>query len=291
VIEERLLALIRAALEAAAPALGIDGELPEPELLAPRQKDHGDFATNVALALASRAGRPPREVAEAIREAFPEAPYVERVEVAGPGFLNLFVTHEWLYDALRDVVERGSGFGRAEPNGKRVQVEFVSANPTGPLHVGHARNAVLGDAIARLLENAGWSVEREYYYNDAGGQMDRFGASVEARYLTHCGIDTEIPEDGYHGAYIDELALDLHLEDGGAYAEMSPADRLPLIRQASAERVLRWIDRTLERFGVTFDTYTSEASLMEKGEIDEAIRRLREAGAIEMLLWHDRRPR
>ena len=199
-IEERLLELIRAALETAAGELGIEGDRPEPELLPTKQKEHGDFATNVALVLASRVGRNPREVAEAIRAAFPEAPFVERVEVAGPGFLNIFVTDGWLYDALRDVVASGASYGAAEPNGKRVQVEFVSANPTGPLHVGHARNAVLGDAVARLLEHAGWGVEREYYYNDAGGQMDRFGASVEARYLTHCGIDTGIPEDGYHGS-------------------------------------------------------------------------------------------
>ncbi len=279
-IEERLLELIRAALETAAGELGIEGERPEPELLPTKQKEHGDFASNVALVLASRAGRNPREVAEAICAAFPEAPFVERVEGAGPGFLNIFVTDGWLHDALRDVVAAGASYGAGEPNGKRVQVEFVSANPTGPLHVGHARNAVLGDAIARLLSHAGWNVEREYYYNDAGGQMDRFAASVEARYLTLAGIETAIPEDGYHGSYIDALALELKEQVGSAYAEMPPERRLPLIRQAAAERVLRWIDRTLERFGVVFDTYMSEASLSEKGEIDQAIGRLRDAGHI-----------
>ena len=229
--------------------------------------------------LASQAGKNPREVADAIRVAFPDAPFVERVEVAGPGFLNVFVTDEWLYDALRDVVAKGASYGAGAPNGRRVQVEFVSANPTGPLHVGHARNAVLGDAIARLLEHAGWIVEREYYYNDAGGQMDRFGASVEARYLTHCGIESEIPEDGYHGSYIDALALELKEEVGTAYVDMPHEERLPLVRHAAAERVLRWIDRTLERFGVVFDTYMSEASLADKHEIDQAIERLRASGA------------
>jgi arginyl-tRNA synthetase len=139
---------------------------------------------------------------------------------------------------------------------------------------------VLGDAIARLLEHAGWSVEREYYYNDAGGQMDRFGASVEARYLTRCGIETPIPEDGYHGSYIDALALELQEQVGTAYVDMPPDERLPLVRQAAAERVLRWIDRSLERFGVVFDTYMSEASLAEKHEIEQAIERLRAAGHI-----------
>jgi len=280
VIEERLLELIKAALETAAGELGFEGRPPEPELTPTKKKEHGDFATNVALVLASAAGMDQRQVAEAIRSAFPEAPFVERVEVAGPGFLNIFVTDGWLYDALRDVVAKTTSYGAGEPLGKRVQVEFVSANPTGPLHVGHARNAVLGDAIARLLEHAGWSVEREYYYNDAGGQMDRFGASVEARYLTRCGIETPIPEDGYHGSYIDALALELQEQVGSAYVNMGHEERLPLVRQAAAERVLRWIDRSLERFGVVFDTYMSEASLAEKHEIEQAIERLREAGHI-----------
>jgi arginyl-tRNA synthetase len=180
-IEDRLLALIREALVTAAPRLGIEGNLPEPELMAPRQREHGDFATNVALALASRAGRPPRDVAQAIADALPDATFLVKTEVAGPGFLNFFTTDEWLHEALREVVTRGAAYGRSEPNGLHAQVEFVSANPTGPLHVGHARNAALGDAIARLLEFTGWAVEREYYFNDAGRQVEQFGRSVEAR--------------------------------------------------------------------------------------------------------------
>ncbi|MGZ4109766.1 MAG: arginine--tRNA ligase [Actinomycetota bacterium] len=279
-IEEALRALLREALAAAAPGLGIDGDLPEPELLTPRQKGHGDFATNVALAIAARAGRSPRDVAQAIAASFPDAPFVERVEVAGPGFLNLFVTDDWLHDALREIAERGASYGRVAPNGRRVQVEFVSANPTGPLHVGHARNAVLGDAIARLLEASGWAVEREYYYNNAGGQMDRFGSSVEACYLQAFGLDAEIPEDGYHGAYVATIANELKASAEDAYLSLPPEQRLVAIREAAVARILGWIDATLERFGIRFDVYRSERELAEAGEIDEAIRRLRDAGHV-----------
>jgi arginyl-tRNA synthetase len=279
VIEERLLELIRAALESAARGLGIEGERPEPELLPTKLKEHGDFATNIALVLASQAARNPREVAEAIRAAFPEAPFVERVEVAGPGFLNIFVTDEWLYDALRDVIASGASYGAAEPNGKRVQVEFVSANPTGPLHIGHARNAALGDALARLLEFAGWVVEREYYFNDAGGQMDLFGASVEARYLQLFDQDVQVPEDGYHGEYITRLAQELKESAGDAYVRI-PQGRMESIREGAAYTVLGWIKRTLESFRVRFDSYRSERDLFDSGKITEAIGRLREAGYV-----------
>jgi len=278
VIEERLLELIRAAVESAAPGLGLDGDLPEPELLAPRQKEHGDFSTNVALALASRAGRRPRDVAEAIRAAFPPSSLVDRVEVAGPGFVNVFVTDGWLHDVLREIVERGSSYGRAEPNGERLQVEFVSANPTGPLHVGHARNAALGDALARLLDFAGWSVEREYYFNDAGGQMDRFGASVEARYLQAVGRGAEVPRDGYHGAYVGDLAADILRTEGPSLADLPPDERLVRLREEGVARVLDGIRRTLDRFGVTFDVYLKESTLADRGEIAAAVDRLRGSG-------------
>ncbi|MEP6973287.1 MAG: arginine--tRNA ligase [Actinomycetota bacterium] len=280
-IEERLRELIRTALQAAAPELGIEGDLPEPELLPTKQKEHGDFATNIALALASRAGRSPREVADAIRAVFPQAPFVERVEVAGPGFLNIFVTNDWLYDALRDVVARGSDYGRAEPNGKRVQVEFVSSNPTGPLTIGHARNAAVGDALASLLNHQGWDVQREYYFNDAGGQVDRFGRSVEARFLQLLDREAELPEDGYQGEYIANIARDLLQTEGPGVADLPGDERFERLRDLGAQRILSGIKATLERFGVRFDVYRSESELADAGEIDEAIRRLREAGFID----------
>jgi arginyl-tRNA synthetase len=192
-IEERLIALVTEAQAEVARELGLASDLPEVELSKPRQKEHGDFATNVALVLAPLVGRSPRDVAELIVRRLPEAPFVRSAEVAGPGFINFRLTTGWLTDALRDVAARGEAYGRADPNGLRAQVEFVSANPTGPLHIGHARNAALGDALARVLEAAGWSVEREYYFNDTGGQMDRFGASVEARYLELLGHDARCP--------------------------------------------------------------------------------------------------
>jgi arginyl-tRNA synthetase len=278
-IEERLTAWLSAGLASAAPALGIDpGTLPVPELLAPRQKEHGDFATNVALALAKPAGRSPREVAQAIVEALAPAPFVADVQVAGPGFINVFVTDDWLHDVLRRIVEEGDRYGHAEPHGRRVQVEFVSANPTGPLTLGHARNAAIGDALARLFEAAGWDVDREYYFNDAGGQMDRFGASVEARYLQAVGREAEVPEDGYHGDYIAELAQEVLAAEGPGLADLPPEERFVRLREEGAARVLGWIRATLERFGVRYDTFFSEASLAAKGEIALAVQRLRDAG-------------
>src|SRR6185369_17241063 len=188
-IEPLLTELLRSALREA--GLDADGEPPDIDFERPRQKEHGDLATNLALALAKRVGRPPREVAEAIVGALPTSPLVRRAEVAGPGFINLWLASEWLLDALRAIVAQGEDYGRAEPNGRRVQVEFVSANPTGPLTLGHARNAAIGDALSRLFASAGWEAVREYYFNDAGGQMDRFGASVESRYLQLVGHDAE----------------------------------------------------------------------------------------------------
>jgi len=279
-IQDRLSELVHAALVAAGDDLGLAGEPPGIELTKPRQKEHGDFATNVALVLAKRVGRPPREVAEVLVRHLPEAPFVAAAEVAGPGFVNFRLTSAWLEDALREVVEAGEGYGRAAPHGRRAQVEFVSANPTGPLHIGHARNAALGDALARLFEAAGWSVEREYYFNDTGGQMDRFGASVEARYLQLLGRDAEVPEDGYHGAYLTDLAREIVETEGPGLADLPAEERFERLREEGAKRVLAQIERTLERFGVRFDSYLSERSLAERGEIEAAIERLRAAGAV-----------
>ena len=279
-IEDELSTLLADAVAAAAPELDLSGDAPEITLTRTKQKEHGDFATNVALALAPRVGRPPREVAEVIRRNLPPSPVIVSVEVAGPGFINFRLTTDWLMDALREVVDRGPAYARAEPSGRRVQVEFVSANPTGPLHIGHARNAALGDALARVFEAAGWSVEREYYFNDAGGQMDRFGASVDARYLQLLGREAEVPEDGYHGEYLVEIARDILQAEGPGLADLPADERLVRLRAEGVRRVLPQIERTLERFGVRFDGYVSESQLADKGEIDAAIERMRGSGAV-----------
>jgi arginyl-tRNA synthetase len=280
VIETELVEWLGVGLRTAAPELGLDPDaLPVPELTATRQKEHGDFATNVALALAGRAGRPPREVAEAIVAALPDAPFVARVEVAGPGFINLFTTEDWLHDVVRQILAEGPAFGRGAPSGERIQVEFVSANPTGPLTIGHARNAAIGDTLARLLSFAGHDVEREFYFNDAGGQMDRFGLSVEARYLQALGRDATVPEDGYHGEYVAGYAADILATEGPGLADLPPGERFLRMRTEGAQRAMAGMRATLARFGIVFDTYVSEASLADKGEIGLAVERLTAAGA------------
>jgi arginyl-tRNA synthetase len=277
-IEAQLVSLLQEALAVAAPTLGIDGDVPTPELVGTKKREHGDFSSNVAMTLAKTAGKPPREVAQAIADVIPDAPFVEKVAVAGPGFLNIFTTDNWLHDALREIAALGERYGRAGSTGRRVQVEFVSANPTGPLHVGHARNAALGDALGRLLEAAGETVEREYYFNDAGRQMELFAASITARYLESLGLDARMPEDGYRGDYLIEIARDIVTEHGAAFAELPEPERTSAVLAEGSRRVLDGIRRTLERFGVRFDVYFSEAELQRKGEIAAAVGRLRESG-------------
>jgi arginyl-tRNA synthetase len=278
-VEAEIARTLDPAIKAAASDLGWSGDLDYgQEFSQPPRKEMGDLATNVAFGLASQLGRSPREVASAIVSNLAATKLVAGAEVAGPGFINLFLRPDWLHDVLREVAARGAEYGRTAAHGKRVQVEFVSANPTGPLTLAAARNAVIGDVLARLLESTGWSVEREYYFNDAGGQMDRFGASVEARYLQLMGRAAEVPEDGYHGEYITELARDLVSEMGEEPLALAPVQRHERIRDAATQEVLGWIARSLEGFGVRFDVLTSERDLMERGEIDQAVRRLREAG-------------
>ncbi|MEX2276129.1 MAG: arginine--tRNA ligase [Actinomycetota bacterium] len=274
-IEDRLRDLLRDAVAVAAPGVEIPADI---ELDRPKRKEFGDFSTNLALVLAGSLDRPPRDVAQALVDAMPPAEFVERVEVAGPGFLNLHVTDDWLYDVLRDVLAQGATYGHAEPSGRSVQVEFVSANPTGPLHIGHTRNAVLGDAIARLLHAAGWRVEREYYFNDAGRQMELFGASVEVRYLERFGREGELPEDGYRGAYIADIAADIAAEHGDAFLDLPEPQRRERLLVEGARRMLEQIKGTLERFGIRFDVFFSERTLHDAGEIEEAVRRLTERG-------------
>ncbi|MFN2589471.1 MAG: arginine--tRNA ligase [Actinomycetota bacterium] len=279
-VQDDLIRALSAAAEAAAAELGADpAGLPAPELLRPRQKDHGDWSTNLALALAPRLNRPPHDVAEAIARKLETGSLIEGVEVAGPGFINLFLGSGWLHATLREVLERGPEYGRTDVlSGIRAQVEFVSANPTGPLHVGHARNAALGDAIANLLEAAGAKVEREYYYNDAGRQMELFAQSVEARYLESLGRPDVFPDEGYHGEYIRDIAAAIVDRYGESLADLVPEERILAVRDEAVAEVFRWNRATLERFAVRFDTWFLQSGLEESGAVDDAVRRLREAG-------------
>jgi arginyl-tRNA synthetase len=255
-----LAALVRAALA--------DAGLPpaDPVFERPRHREHGDWATNVALTLAKPAGRPPRDIAQAIVDHLEAASEVERVEIAGPGFINFHLSHDVLQAIVRQAVEEGPAWGRSAPadgSVQRANVEFVSANPTGPLHAGHGRQAALGDAIASLLEATGWEVTREYYFNDAGGQMGRFADSVLAALR---GEDP--PEEGYHGAYIGELADELR--DAGVPEGDAP--------EAAYQRMLLRIKDTLDQLGVVFDVYFGERTLHQTGAIADLVKRLTDAG-------------
>ena len=278
-IEKELSRLILLAVRSAAPELGIE-EIPSAvEVIRPRQKEHGDYATNVALALGASARRNPREVAEIVTRHLPENDVVAKVEVAGPGFINLFLAHGWLYRVLGEVERLGDAFGRSDVgSGERVQVEFVSANPTGPLHVGSGRNAAYGDSLSRVLDAAGYRVDREYYVNDAGTQADLFGASVEARYLEHFGREATIPEGGYEGGYLADVAAGIAEDLGDSLLEASPDERRARLRDEGVRRMLTSIEASLSRMGVRIDRWVHQSALLSEGLVDQAITLLRERG-------------
>jgi arginyl-tRNA synthetase len=279
-IQDKLSRTLADAAAAVAPELGLDpSSLPEPELLKPKSKEHGDWSTNLAMVLAPKASQPPRQVAEAIARQLRGARdggLIEDVQVAGPGFINLFLGNAWLHDALRTILEEGDRYGRVAPIGQRVQVEYVSANPTGPLHVGTARNAALGDAIADILDAAGWEVSREYYWNDTGAQVELFAATLEAWYLRRFGVDALLPEAGYQGAYVPELANEIADELGDALVANESEERRRILAEEAHRRMLDSIMRTLDRFRVRFDSFRTEGELVRSGQVDEAVARLRE---------------
>ncbi len=261
-------------------------EIPEPYLERPRDPSHGDWATNVAMQLAKSAKMPPRQIAEVIAERMSGHEDIDAVEVAGPGFINIRLSPHALQRVLTEIHDKGADFGRLTVGeGKKVQVEFVSANPVGPMHVGHGRWAALGDGIARVLEYVGYEVEREFYINDAGVQMDIFTASVAARYLELCGREVVFPEDGYQGAYITDIAKEIFEEEGDRWADVPAEERESYFMEKAYVQVLEHLERVLARMGVTFDVWFSERTLhaeMEGGSsaIERAIGMLREAGYI-----------
>jgi len=266
---------LRDALAAAAVRLGHEGA--EFVLERPRDAGHGDIATNLAMVMARRERTNPRKVAEQVLGALELPPgLVSRTEVAGPGFINFWLAEDLLAGTVDAVVAAGPDYGRAADGaGRPINVEFVSANPTGPLHVGHGRQAVLGDAIAALLEWTGWRVTREYYYNDAGVQIANLAVSTQARLRELAGEPLEIPEGGYHGEYIREIAA--------AYRREHPDDprgeRLDDVRRLAVREMRQEQDRDLRALGVVFDVYYLESSLYDDGKVAEVVQALTERGA------------
>ena len=261
-----------------------EGKLPpvEPgriELDRPKRKEHGDWATNVALAVAGKVGMNSREVATIIAESIEPAPdIISRVEVAGPGFINFHLAPAFVRSVVYEVSKKGKKFGMSDVGaGRKVQVEFVSANPVGPLHVGHGRWAALGDALAGVMSHAGYDIEREYYVNDYGSQMLNFGRSISVRYLEALGRPGELPEGGYAGQYIVDMASRIVAERGDEYLELPESERVELFIEMEYPRMLESIMGTLERMGVVFDVWFSERELYRSGEVARALEML-EAG-------------
>lgn len=296
-------------------------ELPAIPVERSRDRTHGDFASSIALALAKAARCKPRDLADRIVAALPASEHLAKVEIAGPGFINFFLTPGAYQAVVSEILNQGEAFGRSElGGGRRVQVEFVSANPTGPLHVGHGRGAAFGATVANLLEAVGYQIHREYYVNDAGRQMNILAASIWLRYLEHCGEAFRFPSNGYRGGYVRELAARLYAEHGSAYVSSAaqafqnlPQDEIhdedgnlitpgdqeahidALVECARAllgdqhyryvfelglNTILDDIRDDLQEFGVVYDHWYSERTLEERGAVNKTLQRLRDAGQV-----------
>jgi len=303
-VKERLRKRVEDALRALLDAAGDRDALPDFAIEVPRQKEHGDFSCNAAMVLAKRLRRKPREIAEDLKARIGEGDgLIAELEIAGPGFLNVKLVDSGWQDLLHGIIDAGPEYGRTKPSSpskKKVQVEFVSANPTGPLSTGHGRQAILGDCIARLLEATGWDVTREYYFNDGGRQMRVLGESVKARYLEGLGLAASppagalaapeqewvdevdglpvaFPRDGYQGDYITAIADVLRKQEGDALVDMPGEGRF---RDEAQRVIFEDIQGTLARIGIEFDVYYNERSLYEEGKLEETLEDLRRSGLV-----------
>src|SRR5262249_30940179 len=267
---------VAAAVEAAVQAGDLRVPVPaEVQVERPKVREHGDYATNVALRLAKAAGRPPREVAELVAARLRERDGIAKVEVAGPGFLNVTLAEGALGELARTIVTAGEGYGRSQAlAGQRINLEFVSANPTGPLHLGHSRWAAVGDSLHRVLEAAGASVASQHYINDAGSQMRNLALSLYA-----AATGAPVPEGGYHGEYVADIAAAIVAEHPALLAQ-PPEQALATFEAEGYRRMLAEIAGSLRRFRVEFDVWFSERSLHEQGEVELAIQVLRDQGHV-----------
>ncbi len=285
---------IRSAMEKAC----ANGELPQADIPefsieVPVDRAHGDWATNAAMVSARAFHAAPRKIAEAITNNLSlDGTYFDRFEIAGPGFINFFLSKQFYVDVLKDIEALGTEYGRSDyGQGKKIMVEFVSANPTGPMHMGNARGGALGDCLAAVLDAAGYSVWREFYVNDAGNQIEKFGNSLEARYLQiYKGEDAvEFPEDGYHGDDIKERAAQFAEEFGDRYVDAAPEDRRKALVEFALPRNIAKMKADLAKYGIQYDEWFLESKLHNDGELEETIQILKDKGLTydkEGALWY-----
>ncbi|WP_018933522.1 arginine--tRNA ligase [Gracilibacillus lacisalsi] len=279
-MQENLKAEIKRAVLSA--ELATEAEIPAVVLEQPKDKAHGDYATNIAMQLAKVAKKAPRQIAEDIvRQLDQSKASIKSVDIAGPGFINFFIDNQYLTNLIPTILEQAESYGASNTgNGEKIQVEFVSANPTGDLHLGHARGASVGDALCNILAKAGYDVQREYYINDAGNQINNLALSVQARYMQAIGKDFPMPEDGYHGADIIGIGETLAKEHGEALLEKSEEEQQSFFREYGLKFELDKLAEDLAQFRVTFDNWFSETSLYEENKIVPAIELLKEKGYI-----------
>ena len=284
-IRDQIRSVVRKAM-AAATEKGLLPDISVDEIIveAPKEKEHGDFSTNIAMLIVKKARKAPVQIASILIDNmdFTDT-YIERAECAGPGFINFFLDRSWLYDTLRIISREREDYGRINiGQGSKVMVEFVSANPTGPLHMGNARGGALGDCIASVLQAAGYDVTREYYVNDAGNQIEKFGMSLEARYLQLLkGEDAvEFPEDGYQGEDIIDHMRDYIEEYGDKLLNADPEQRRRELVDYALPRNLERIRKGLESYGIHYDVWFSEQSLYDSGEFEETINYMEDKGLL-----------
>jgi len=274
-------------LEQAAKAAQVEGllpaiALPEVTLERPQNPKHGDYASSLPLKLAKAARMDPLAIANILAKLLAETKEVRKVSVAAPGFLNFSLTDRWLAEQVEEILSAGKDYGKLTlGKGIKVQIEFVSVNPTGPIHVGHGRGAVLGSTLANVLRAAGYDVEREYYVNDAGNQMDAFFRSLYCRYLQALGKECDMPADGYQGYYPVELAKKIVAEKKKAFLDTPPEQAVQEIGKIALPKVIADIKSDLKLLGVEFDVWFSERTLFEKGQYERAMALLRKGGYIE----------
>jgi arginyl-tRNA synthetase len=266
------------------------GQIPGIIIEKPAHPEHGDFATNVAMVMAKLEKKPPRAIAETLVGHLDQSgPILEGIEIAGPGFINFRIRKEFWQDTLKNIHRTGDSYGKSRIGaGKRVQVEFVSANPTGPLHIGHGRGAATGDAVASVLSAAGFDVYREYYINDAGNQMATLGRSIYLRYRELLGESVDFPENCYQGSYIKDIARDAITKYGEKYLTMDEESSISFFSRFGGDIILKGIDDDLKDFGISFDNWYSEQSLFDTGKVDKALQTMKEKGLIyqhEGALW------